>query len=246
MSCSTRSGPTRLRMPTLAQPAAGPARGPWVRRGMRAGRRSCVTRNGHVDVEWPARSPRSQDWSRGRRRRDVHASTRSSRGPCTANGPGRAHSRLCRLIVQRGQLRRGPRAAHGPSCARCRRYPAEHAARCRSCGVADGVVNQVSGPSGTASGSSELVKAHNPRRGRPSCRNTAQRVLVLPLSRRAGCDKHIGRTAHAFRQRRQGPRRRGRLRGADGFEPYLLSSTDCLCQYHGRRASRDILRVWGF
>jgi hypothetical protein len=35
------------------------------------------------------------------------------------------------------------------------------------------------------------------------------------------------------------------LRGADGFEPYLLSSTDCLCQYHGR-ASRDILRVWGF
>ena len=57
LSCSTRSGPTRLRMPTLAQPAAGPARGPWVRRGMRAGRRSCVTRNGHVDVEWPARSP---------------------------------------------------------------------------------------------------------------------------------------------------------------------------------------------
>ena len=36
------------------------------------------------------------------------------------------------------------------------------------------------------------------------------------------------------------------MRGADGFEPYLLSSTDCLCQYHGRRASRDILRVWGF
>ena len=35
------------------------------------------------------------------------------------------------------------------------------------------------------------------------------------------------------------------MRGADGFEPYLLSSTDCLCQYHGR-ASRDILRVWGF
>jgi hypothetical protein len=32
-------------------------------------------------------------------------------------------------------------------------------------------VNQV-GPSGTAHGSSELVKAHTPRRGRPSCRNT--------------------------------------------------------------------------
>ena len=118
LSCSTRSGPTRLRMPTLAQPAAGPARGPWVRRGMRAGRRSCVTRNGHVDVEWPARSPRSQDWSHGRRRRDVHASTRSSRGPCTANGPGRAHSRRCRLIVQRRAApawsARGPRSQLGP------------------------------------------------------------------------------------------------------------------------------------
>jgi hypothetical protein len=68
------------------------------------------------------------------------------------------------------QLGRGPRAAHGPSWARCRWCPAEHAARCRSCGVADGVVHQV-GPSGTAHGSSELVKAHTPRRGRPSCRN---------------------------------------------------------------------------
>jgi len=77
----------------------------------------------------------------------------------------------------------------------------------------------------TARGSSELIKAHTPRRGRPSCRNTAQRVLVLPLSRRAGCDKHIGRTAYALRQRRQGPRRGGRLRGADGFEPYLLTAS---------------------
>jgi hypothetical protein len=42
-----------------------------------------------------------------------------------------------------------------------RRFPAEHAARCRSCGVADGVVNQV-GPSGTAHGSSELVKDSKP------------------------------------------------------------------------------------
>ncbi len=38
------------------------------------------------------------------------------------------------------QLLRGPCAA---SWARCRRHPAEHAARCRSCGVANGVVNQV-------------------------------------------------------------------------------------------------------
>jgi hypothetical protein len=56
------------------------------------------------------------------------------------------------------QLVRGPRAAHCPSWARGRWCPAEHAARCRSCGVADGIVNQV-GPSGTAHGRSELVKA---------------------------------------------------------------------------------------
>ncbi len=72
------------------------------------------------------------------------------------------------------QLRRGPRTAHGPSWSRGRRCPAEHAARCRSCGVANGVVDQV-GPSGTAHGSSELVKAHTPRRGRHSCRNRAAR-----------------------------------------------------------------------
>jgi hypothetical protein len=69
------------------------------------------------------------------------------------------------------QLRRGQRMAHGPGWARGRRLLAEHAARCRSCGVANGVVYQV-GPSGTAHGSPELVKAHTPRRGRPSCRNT--------------------------------------------------------------------------
>jgi hypothetical protein len=84
------------------------------------------------------------------------------------------------------QLRRGPRAAHGPSWARDRRYPVEHAARCQSCGVADGIVNQV-GPSGTvtAHGSSELVKAHTPRKGRPSCRNTPPGGLVgaAPWSR---------------------------------------------------------------
>jgi hypothetical protein len=34
------------------------------------------------------------------------------------------------------------------------------------------------GPSGTAHGSSELVKAHTPHRGRPSCRNTPPGGLV--------------------------------------------------------------------
>ena len=145
-------------------------------------RRVCVLRV--AQLLRPARSPK---WSRGRRCRDVHATTRSSRGPCTANGPGRAHT----LATAGGaasysavQLRRSPRTAHGPSWARGRRYPAEHAARCRSCGVADGVVNQV-GPSGTAHGSSELVKAHTPRRGRHSCRNTPPGGLVgaAPWSR---------------------------------------------------------------
>jgi hypothetical protein len=81
-------------------------------------------------------------------------------------------------------FRRGQRTAHGPSWARGRRCPAEHSARCLSCGVADGVVNQV-GPSGTAHGSSELVKAHTPRRGRPSCCNTPPGGLVdvAPWSR---------------------------------------------------------------
>jgi hypothetical protein len=81
------------------------------------------------------------------------------------------------------RLRRGPRAAHGPSWAPVRRCPAEHAARCRSCGVADGVVNQV-GPSGTAHGSSEQVKAHTPRRGRPSC--CRNRAVPPPPATRAG------------------------------------------------------------
>jgi hypothetical protein len=71
------------------------------------------------DSEWPrgCRMARSKS-ARGRRRRDVHASTRSSRGPCTANGPGRAHSRRCRLIVQRRAApawsARGPRSQLGP------------------------------------------------------------------------------------------------------------------------------------
>ncbi len=82
------------------------------------------------------------------------------------------------------QLLCGPRTASGPGWASCRRRLEEHAARCRPCGVATGVVNQV-GPSGTAHGSSKLVKTHTPRRGRPSCRNTPQGGLVgaAPWSR---------------------------------------------------------------
>jgi hypothetical protein len=65
----------------------------------------------------------------------------------------------------------GPRMAHGPAGPRGRRRPTEHAAQCRSCRVADGVVHQI-GPSGTARASSELNKTHTPRRGRPSCRTS--------------------------------------------------------------------------
>jgi len=137
--------------------------------------------------------------------------SRSSSGPRTARDPknglaaGGAEMRMRRrkasaarprpvvpvgptadgaALYRSAQLRRGPRPAHGPSWARGRRCPAEHAAQCRSCGVADGVVNQV-GPSGTAHGSSELVKAHTPRRGRHSCRNPPPGGLVgaAPWSR---------------------------------------------------------------
>ncbi len=44
------------------------------------------------------------------------------------------------------QLGRDPRAASGSGWARDRRRLEEHAARCRSCGVADGVVHQVGRP----------------------------------------------------------------------------------------------------
>jgi hypothetical protein len=83
------------------------------------------------------------------------------------------------------QLRRGTRTAHVPSWAHSRRCPSEHAARCRSCGVANVVVNQV-GPSGTAHGSSELVKAHTPCRSRPSYHNTPLRAIKLRPRRRHG------------------------------------------------------------
>ncbi len=123
-----------------------------------------------------------------------YSESRSSSGPLAAHGPpagpASGDAEMCmrrrvtpaarsRPVVPVGttagsaasysavQLRRGPRKARG----RLRRF-AEHAAQCRSCGVADGAVHQV-GPSGTAHGSSQLVKAHTPCRSRPSCRNSA-------------------------------------------------------------------------
>jgi hypothetical protein len=124
----------------------------------------------------PARSPRSQNGLAAggaemcMRRRVAPAARARPMVPVEPTASGAASYSAV-------QLRRGPRAAHCPSWVRGRRYPAEHAARCRSCGVAYGIVNHV-GPSGTAHGSSELVKAHTPRRGRPSCRKTPPGGLV--------------------------------------------------------------------
>ncbi len=139
---------------------------------------------------------------------------RPARGPRFPKGPAAGSAEMCmrrrvassaraRPVVPVGptaggaasysavQLRRGPRAAYGPSWARGRRCPAEHA-RCQSNEVADRAVNQV-GLSGTvtAHGSSELVKAHTPRRlgGRPSCRNTGFKLHGAAVSHGgpAGC-----------------------------------------------------------
>jgi hypothetical protein len=87
------------------------------------------------------------------------------------------------------QFWRGPRAARGPGWVpRGRRRLAEHTARCLSCRVANGIVHQVV-PSGTVSGSSELVKAHTLRRGRPSRRISPSGLLVraAPRSRSGTC-----------------------------------------------------------
>ncbi len=159
-------------------PLAGPAAG-GVEIGMR--RREGPLRV--VQLLRPAYSPRSP---KGLAADGVEMSMRRSVAPAARPRPmvpvePTADGAASYSAVQ---LRRGPRTAHGPSWARDRRCPAEHAARCRSCGVANGVVNQV-GPSGTADGSSELVEAHTPRRGRPSCRNTPPGGLVgaAPWSR---------------------------------------------------------------
>jgi hypothetical protein len=146
-------------------------------------RRRVVSRSGSSSSSGPrtARDPKSGLAAGGAemrmRRREASAARPRPMVPVGPTADGAASYSAV-------QLRRGPRTAHGPSWSRGRRCPAEHAARCRSCGVADGVVNQV-GPSGTAHGSSELVKAHTPRRGRHSCRNTPPGGLVgaAPWSR---------------------------------------------------------------
>jgi hypothetical protein len=119
------------------------------------------------------------------------------------------------------QLRRGPRAAHGPVPPAAGPTAPEHAARCRSCGVADGVVNQV-GPSGTAHGSSELVKAHTSRRGRPSCRNTGDQGSVQAMSGTGSAGRAIGadeRAAFRVTWRRSPAESTGRIHAPIAREP---------------------------
>ena len=69
---------------------------------------------------WPAYVPRSQEWSRGRRYRDAHASTRSLRGPSTADGPGWAHRRWCRVVQRRATTRSFPAPGRAAPPARVR------------------------------------------------------------------------------------------------------------------------------
>jgi hypothetical protein len=69
-----------------------------------------------------------------------------------------------------GAARARPTVPVGPAAGGAPRSMRPGAGHAESDG-ADGVVNQ-DGPSGTAHGSSEVVKAHTPRRGRHSCRNS--------------------------------------------------------------------------
>ncbi len=101
-----------IRVTQLLRPARSP-RSPCGSRGRRCqvGMRRRVGPLRVAQLLRPARSPRSQEWSRGRRCRDAHASTRSLRGPSTADGPGWAHGRRCRFV----QRRAAPAwPAHGP------------------------------------------------------------------------------------------------------------------------------------
>jgi hypothetical protein len=185
--------------PAAHGPLAGPAAG-----GAKVGMRRRVGPLRVAQLLRPARSPRSQEWSRGRRCRGVmrrrvvsRSGSSSSSSPRAASDPksglaaGGAEMRMRRRVVSRSgsssssspraasdpksglaaggaemrmrrreasaarprtvvpvgptadgaasysavQLQRSPRTAHGPSWARGRRCPAEHEARCRSCGV---------------------------------------------------------------------------------------------------------------
>ena len=82
-SCATRSGPTRLRMPTLAPPAAGPARGPWAASG--------------------PEELRDSEWSRGCRRDAVTVCLSIS---CTG-GHGNDHVAIILFTSRYWSLRKG-------------------------------------------------------------------------------------------------------------------------------------------
>jgi hypothetical protein len=154
----------------------------------------------------PARSrPAVPCGSHGRRCRDTHASTRRSApnhaAPHACSRPAipkRSRGRRCQDVrPARGQWSRlGPRPAVPLRTAPCSSgvalalpavpvWPTAGGARAPRGACCLVLVMPVRSrrwrvhqvrPSGTARGSSELVKAHTPCRGRPSCRNTAWRA----------------------------------------------------------------------
>jgi hypothetical protein len=155
----------------------------------------------------------------------MHVSTRSCKR--AASGIGWAYGRRCRFV----QRRAAPAWPHGPR-SRLGPLPAAPAARCWSRGVADGVVHQV-GPSGTAcGGSSKLVKAHTPRRGRPSCRNTF--ILLITTTKVYGQSR--GAAGVEAGGRPGGPGGRVRVAPSASQRPYTPANGGEFCR---RRRARD-------
>jgi hypothetical protein len=72
-----------------------------------------------------------------------HSQSRSRSRSAPPAGPAAGCAVPVRIMMRARAGSRGPRTASGPGWAHGRRCLAEHAARCRSCGVADGVGHQV-------------------------------------------------------------------------------------------------------
>jgi hypothetical protein len=126
--------------PAAHGPLAGPAAG-----GAKVGMRRRVGPLRVAQLLRPAYGPRSQEWSRGRRCRDAHASTRSSRGPCTANDPQFSGNFSPRPAVplrtapcSSGVARARPTVPVGPvaggTLRSCQSMRLGHLSRCRSSG----------------------------------------------------------------------------------------------------------------
>jgi len=118
--------------------AARPRLGPWAFPAQ-------LLRQRQVRLALGPLTLRSQEWSRGRRCRDAHASTRSSRGPCTANDPQFSGNFSPRPAVplrtapcSSGVARARPTVPVGPvaggTLRSCQSMRLGHLPRCRSSG----------------------------------------------------------------------------------------------------------------